>query len=253
MRLHGFPLWILPIISAVVWFGMLWAMLIYWLVNDRPTYPSMESSFLAYISDIGAYTLKPLFIAGAAVTATFFWLSLLAMRLNQSLPRWPERIFDVLALLTSLMGAVSLVLLAVFDTYRYSSRHRLFLFLFMLGVALSALFTTLEYRRLGRTFTNHPVLKYSYVGKAIILVAEVGLSIAFGVCLYKKYSKTGAILEWVIAFIFTLYVLTFVADLIPRARTKHELRQDMREKNGSSRAQLHQNMYDEDERYRGVV
>ena len=53
----------------------LWAMLITWLASGRPKYVSQEGN-IAYISDVGADILKPLFIAGCAVTAVAFFLSL---------------------------------------------------------------------------------------------------------------------------------------------------------------------------------
>jgi hypothetical protein len=66
-----FPLWIFPLISGTVWFcmwpkketvrhatnivlGVLWAMIIVWLAQGQPKYPSMEpTAHIAYISDVG--------------------------------------------------------------------------------------------------------------------------------------------------------------------------------------------------------
>ncbi|KAF8427459.1 Frag1/DRAM/Sfk1 family-domain-containing protein [Tirmania nivea] len=222
-RPNNGPYWILPLISASMWFSMLWAMLIVYLAQGHPRYTSQEANTLAFISDIGAGVLKPLFITGTSITSTFFLLSLLSMRRNQALPKRKDRVLDLCALLFGLFGSVSLILLSVFDTARHSNLHRLFLLFFMLGIVLSALFTTLEYRSLGKSFTTHPVLKYSYVGKAVLLIVEGGLSIGFAVCLRTHRATAGAALEWVIAFIFTLYVLTFFFDLRPKARTKSEL------------------------------
>ena len=69
------------VIKRIVLFtATLWAMLITWLASGRPKYPSMEGS-IAYISDVGADILKPLFVAGCAVTGVSFFLSL-------SIERW---------------------------------------------------------------------------------------------------------------------------------------------------------------------
>ncbi|KAF8476152.1 Frag1/DRAM/Sfk1 family-domain-containing protein [Kalaharituber pfeilii] len=221
--------WIFPLTSATAWFAMLWAMLIVYLVQGRPQYPTMEHGKVAYISDIGAQELGPLFVTGCAITGLFFFLSLLFMRRHQALPRRLDRILDFLALLFGLLGSVSLVLLTVFDTAVYSNLHRLFLLLFMLGVILSAIFTTLEYRSLGKSFVDHAVLRYSYLAKTVLLVTEGALSIAFIVCLLQKRHTAGAILEWVIAFIFTFYVLTFVFDLRPKAHTRNRLEREVEE------------------------
>jgi Frag1/DRAM/Sfk1 family len=58
--------------------------------------------------------------------------------------RTRERVLSILAILGSLMAATGLILLSIFDTKRYARLHRLFLLIFMLGVALSAIFTVIE-------------------------------------------------------------------------------------------------------------
>jgi len=225
-----FPYWIFPLLSGFFWFGMLWVMIIVWLAQGQPYYVSMGThQRIAYISDIGADVLKPLFATGCCLTAVFFFASLLSMRRNHALIRRLERTLDALSLVAGLVGAVCLVLLAVFDTRRHPSLHRLFLLLFMMGVVFSALFTTVEYRRLGKTFTQHTVLGWSYRFKQGIVAVEVVLSVAFGVTMYRKLHDTAAILEWLIAFAFTFYVLSFFFDLRPAARTKEEVRYEMRE------------------------
>jgi len=142
-------------------------MLITWLATGRPTYVSQDGS-IAYISDIGADVLKPLFITGGAITAVLFVLCLCIERLlrhkrrfvlwhpnphfhilvppHRLLPamRKRERVFSVLAIIGSFIGGCGLILLTVFDTKRHPSLHRLFLLIFMIGVALSAIFTIVE-------------------------------------------------------------------------------------------------------------
>jgi uncharacterized membrane protein YbjE (DUF340 family) len=55
-----------------------------------------------------------------------------------------EMVLSSLAILGSFIGGSGLILLTIFDTKRHRSLHRLFLLVFMLGVALSAGFTCLE-------------------------------------------------------------------------------------------------------------
>ncbi|CUS13776.1 unnamed protein product [Tuber aestivum] len=224
-----FPYWIMPLICAGVWFSMLWAMMITWLAQGKPIYPSMNrDQTIAYISDIGANVLKPLFVTGCAIAAVGFVFSLAFMRRNHALRSRLESTMDWLALATGSLGAVSLILLSVFDTQRHSSLHKLFLFLFMLGVVLSAVFTTVEYWRLGRTYVEHPILRKSYWTKTGIIIIEVGLSIAFGTTMYKRKSNAAAVLEWLVAFFFTFYVISFFYDLRPKARTKEEIQREAR-------------------------
>ncbi len=90
-RYHWAYVWV-PVLGGLAWFGpvslskiafarayanagTLLAMLITWLAEGRPRLPSQEES-IAFISDIGAAGLKPLFIVGCSVTAVIFVLSL---------------------------------------------------------------------------------------------------------------------------------------------------------------------------------
>jgi hypothetical membrane protein len=173
-------------------------MIIVWLAEGQPKYTSMSNrQRIAYISDIGADLLKPLFITGCALTGLFFFLSLLTIRRNHAFPRRLERYLDFLSTLSSFVGGVCLVLLAVFDTRRHPSLHRLFLLLFMLGVVFSALFTTVEYRRLGQAFgKERRALLVSYRCKQAIVCVEIALSVAFGVTMYRKLHDAAAVLEW---------------------------------------------------------
>ena len=57
-----------------------------------------------------------------------------------------EKVFSVLAILASIVAGVSLILLSIFDTKRYTTLHRLFLLTFMIGVWLTAIFSVVEVR-----------------------------------------------------------------------------------------------------------
>lgn len=53
-----------------------------------------------------------------------------------------------LAILGSFIGGCGLILLSIFDTKRFTSLHRVFLLVFIVGVGLSAIFTVIEVRML---------------------------------------------------------------------------------------------------------
>jgi len=55
-----------------------------------------------------------------------------------------ERVLSSLAILGSFIGGSGLILLTIFDTKRHPSLHRVFLLIFMVGVAISAVFSVLE-------------------------------------------------------------------------------------------------------------
>ncbi|KAF9000711.1 Frag1/DRAM/Sfk1 [Cyathus striatus] len=207
----------LPLAAAFMWFSTLLAMLLTWVCTGRPKYVSQEGT-IAYISDVGADILKPLFVTGCAITAVGFFLSLVVERYlrhsGRLMPnmRMRERVLGTLAVLGSFIGGCGLILLSVFDTKRFPSLHRVFLLVFMLGVAVSAIFTIVEYRWISKDFVQVRKLKIAYTAKAIIATLLILLSFAFGVALYKAID-VGAILEWTISFGFTLYLLTFFYDL----------------------------------------
>lgn len=60
--------------------GTLLAMLVTWLAQGRPKYVSQDGS-IAYISDVGADILKPLFVVGSIITGLSFFFAL-------SIERW---------------------------------------------------------------------------------------------------------------------------------------------------------------------
>lgn len=91
----------------------------------------------SYISDIGAQRLKPLFITGSVITVVLLDLGLLAERWLRHLGRlakntsWVQKTFSILSILASIAGAVGLICLSIFDTYRHPHLHIRFLAVFM--------------------------------------------------------------------------------------------------------------------------
>lgn len=97
------------------------------------------------------------------------------------------------------------------------------------GYVISAVLICAEYLRLGIFYrSQHRILLVSFAIKLAFIIIEVGLAIGFGVCMgsHQKAKKNpGAILEWVIAFVFTGYILSFVIDLLPSVRTRRHVPQ----------------------------
>ncbi|KAF5327275.1 hypothetical protein D9619_004241 [Psilocybe cf. subviscida] len=213
-----------------MWFCTLLAMLIVWLASGRPRYPSQDQR-IAYISDVGASNLKPLFVTGCAITGVGFTLTLIVERIlrhhGRLMPnmRRRERVFSILAILGALIGGAGLILLSVFDTKRFPSVHRIFLLVFIVGVALSAIFSIVEYRWISKDFSNFQRLKIAYIAKGIIASILIALAIVFAVTLFQA-PNVGGIFEWIIAFGFTFYLLTFWYDLrMSKNVEKGELKQ----------------------------
>jgi len=220
--------WVFPIISGVVWLATLMGLLIYWNVDTgRVHYSSMtEGQVIAYISDIGADYLKPLFITGCVITTIFLDLSFGSDRWLRHKGRLVpntttgEKILSGLTILFALVGTAGLILLSIFDTVRHHNLHDVFLLLFIGGYCLSAIFICWEYQRLGIRYREHRVLRISFWIKLVFVVVEIILAIAFAVCTFKGNTNAGAVLEWAIAFIFSFYVFSFYVDLYPAVYTR---------------------------------
>ena len=138
---------------------MLLGLLIHWIVNTgRRHYDSMDpTQSIAYISDVGAAELKPLFVAGCCVAAALLDLSFGADRWLRHRGRLipnvsvGERVLMGLTIVFAVVGTAGLVLLSVFDTAHYKNLHNIFLLLFIGGYLLSAVFICWEYQRLGKS------------------------------------------------------------------------------------------------------
>jgi len=221
--------WQLPVISAAAWFGTLLAMMIVWLAKGQPLYASMsvaEGQTIAYISDIGATGLKPLFIAGSAVSVVVFDFAFISERWLRHKGRLAhntsnaQKILSICSIIAAIVGAAGLILLTIFDTLRHPKLHRVFLGIFIVGYIISAIFVTAEYQRLGVTFRQYKILAVSFWIKLAFIFIEIALVIAFGVMSYQVKYNTAAILEWTISLMYILYVLSFVLDFIPAVKTK---------------------------------
>ncbi|RYP52840.1 hypothetical protein DL768_002089 [Monosporascus sp. mg162] len=210
-----------------MWLAMLLGLLLYWVVSEgRPHYDSMAPmQSIAYISDVGASDLKPLFVTSCIVTTIFLDLSFAADRFLRHRGRLVpnatvrEKVFFGLSIVFAVVGTVGLTCLSGFDTLHYPQLHDIFLVLFIGGYLLSAVFICAEFQRLGKTYRQHRSLTYSFWIKLVFILVELGLLIAFGVTLRYRLYDTAAILEWVIALIFSFYVFSFVVDLLPAIHT----------------------------------
>jgi hypothetical protein len=141
-------------------------LLIHWTSTGKPHYPSMQpGQHIAYISDVGAESLKPLFIAGACVTTIFLDLSFFSerwLRHNGRLAAntsMTEKVLSGLSIVFALIGTAGLILLSIFDTLRHPKLHDVFLLLFIAGYIISAIFICWEYQRLGvrESFPSQPL------------------------------------------------------------------------------------------------
>lgn len=135
--------------------GMLIIMLIVWNVEGRPHYDSMgPAQTIPFISDIGAESLKPLFITGSVVTAIFLDCAFTSERWLRHQGRLAkntattDKALGALTIVFAVIGTIGLIMLGIFDTLRYPKAHDIFILLFIAGFLLSAIFMCWEFHRL---------------------------------------------------------------------------------------------------------
>ncbi|KAF7890191.1 hypothetical protein EAF00_008506 [Botryotinia globosa] len=227
--MFGISYWMIPVFSGMVWLAMLLAMLLTWAVADgSPIITPMDNGqTIAYISDIGAHELQPLFIAMGTVTMITFNMVFIAERWLRHNGRLHgntsifQKVLSALAIVFSVAGGIGLICLTCLNDVDHHTAHDICLAIFIGGYILSAIFICWEYQRLGIHYREHSVLRISFWVKLAFIFVELGLAIGFGVCNRKSWWNTAAILEWIIALIYTFYVWSFAIDFIPAIRTKH--------------------------------
>ncbi|KAL2177921.1 Frag1/DRAM/Sfk1 family-domain-containing protein [Thermothelomyces heterothallicus CBS 202.75] len=237
--------WVTPILGGIVWLATLLALLLYWIVHEhRVHYSSMEpGQTIAYISDVGASHLKPLFIVGCVLTTVLLDLSFAADRWLRHRGRLApntrtrEKVLSGLTIVFAIVGTAGLILLSIFDTARHPTLHDIFLFLFIVGYVLSAIFICWEYWHLGRTHRETRILRLSFYIKLVFIVVEVVLAVAFIALSRTGHYNSAAVLEWIIAFVFAAYIFSFYVDLYPAAKTKQQQQQlEITARNGHGKA-----------------
>lgn len=235
---------ILPVIAALDWLGMLLGMLLWWVCSGSPILPSMSETTgskhhrhqtIAYISDVGAFNLKPLFISMSAVMVVFLNASFLCerwLRHNGKLAPNTSAVqkgLSIGSIIFAMAGGAGIILLSIFDTYRHPTLHDVFLGVFIIGYVISAILVCAEYQRLGIHYRQHRILRLSFWIKLAFIGIEIVLAIVFiSFSATKRYNEA-AIFEWIVAFVFTLYALSFVLDLLPAVQTARHVPQGVRE------------------------
>lgn len=145
-------LWVLPLVAGTTWFATLTVLLARWLWLGRPRYPGQANPEVPFVSDIAAFTLQPVFVAGCAVTGAAFAGTVFAAHHARYAPRlyhddeegpgseWRQAT-GLVALAAGLVAAAELVGLAVLDTFGHPQPHRYLLMGALGGLGLAAVLT----------------------------------------------------------------------------------------------------------------
>jgi formate hydrogenlyase subunit 4 len=89
------------------------------------------------------------------------------------------------------------------------------------GYIVSAIFICAEYQRLGIHHREHRHLRISFWIKLAFIFVECALAIAFGVLNDRHHYNSAAVMEWVVALVYTFYVWSFAIDFIPAVTMKN--------------------------------
>lgn len=202
---------------------MLLGMLLWWTVdkNSEHLTPMTQKQHIAYISDIGAHELQPLFIAAGTVTVVTFNLAFIAerwlrhrgrlVRNDSNAQKW----LSVCSIIAAVIGGIGLIILTCLNDVKHHTAHDTCLVIFIGGYIISAIFICAEYQRLGIHHREYRHLRISFWIKLAFIFVELGLAIAFGVLGDRDHYNSAAVVEWTIAFIYTFYVWSFAIDFLP--------------------------------------
>jgi len=208
---------VIPFFAAFMWFSTLLTMLLTWVLTGRPKYVPQQVA-VAYISDVGSSFLKPLFVIACGVTGVSLVISLMLERLvrhkGRLLPEYHmrERICSRLAIMGGMIAMCSLGFMSGFDAGRYEYAHMGLFLIFLFGVTMSAVSTVVEYRWLAPDYPEVRKLRKMYVAKTVVASTLVLLAVVFGLTAYQA-PNVGGVLEWVMGFEFTSYLLVFGYEL----------------------------------------
>lgn len=226
---------IFPVISALVWLSMLLGLLLTWVVDGSPILPSMnDGQTIAYISDTGAFALKPLFISMSSIMVVTLNSSFIVERYLRHNGRLvantsrAQKNLSIGSIVFSTLGGAGIILLSIFDTYRHNTLHNIFLLCFIVGYVVSAILVCAEYQRLGIHYREHRILRISFWVKLFFILVEIVFAVAFVSCSWTGNYNPAAVFEWIVAFIFTLYVLSFALDLLPAVQTARHVPQGLK-------------------------
>ncbi|KAE8212130.1 hypothetical protein CF327_g4201 [Tilletia walkeri] len=231
--LHG-HYWLAPVITTCCWLADIIGLLIFWTVRDNKREYEREEASVVFVSDVGA-AHHTYFIILSSCTAAFYILTTLLERHLRHVRRIPGSVkqkqthLDIASVVFAIFGAISLILLSVFDAFNYGRVHWSFALLFIATVAISVLLQTIQVLSLAHDHDEQEFhLRKVAIIKAAIFVLAIPVVIIFVVCYgicqgsapdgdakCDRVVSTAAVCEWAVSFLLALFFFTYVFDFIP--------------------------------------
>jgi len=234
--------YLVPLVSLVVWWGMLIALLSAWYIQGQPMYSFMDSRLHPlYISDIGATNLQPLFISCVGFQSIFFVGSLVMecyLRTHGKLQPYVSRKqlrLSILSIICACIGQLGILFVSIFNTRAFHTVHLTMVGVFILFIFFTCLFNFF----ISFIFGNFPqrlnpahekvifgkhrwsnVYMVSFFMKALWLAASIAFALCFGIFMKNGRKSLSACFEWTISFWYGLLLVMWAMDLFPSA-VKH--------------------------------
>ncbi|KAF2639979.1 hypothetical protein P280DRAFT_24384 [Massarina eburnea CBS 473.64] len=206
-------LWLFPAVAGTSWFVTLAAMLLTWIGRGCPRYPGQQNPYIAFVSDIAAFQLKPLFLVGSVTTSLCYIATVVAVHFSRydgamygiRDVAWKART-SVAAMLSGVVAGLGLTLVAVLDTFRFHRAHAVLLLVCLVGLALSMVLTTVVYWDQAWSPSPFRRLRCHCVAGTVIVFVDFALGLAFYTLMQLSFWRSSGILEWVMAFTGALYL-----------------------------------------------
>ncbi|ODV96142.1 hypothetical protein PACTADRAFT_67363 [Pachysolen tannophilus NRRL Y-2460] len=229
-----FQYWQLPLLALISWYGMLIAMLACWSFQGHPIYWFMTGyQDPVYLSDIGATSLQPLFIACAGFQGLFYFITFVCeffLRLNKKLiPGFynkDEKNLSFAAIIFAAIGQLGILMVSIFNTHNFSRVHVIMLCVFIVGVFACMVCNIGEYGVSGNGYgyggNNHlfifgmDKLVISFFGKLIWIIIAIVFAVVFAVDMKSSSDEEWGIsasFEWTLCFWYGILHSLLAIDL----------------------------------------
>ncbi|KAL8280722.1 hypothetical protein RQP46_006726 [Phenoliferia psychrophenolica] len=237
---HGwYFLW--PLAACLLWTATLLGLLLLWIVDDHHKKYRSDEASVVYISNVGGYH-KALFIPGAALTFVTYTGTLITERWLRHLRRIPgvlrvqERWIDIVAVILGFCGGLALLMLSIFNCFQYGTAHWSLTVTAVVCIIISVVCQTLETTWLQKDHPDRKHLRRNGIWKISFAVAAIVFAIIFGAAYgvsdhientggrgtkrFNVIKSLAATCEWLIAFLFSIYLFVLVLDLWPATKTR---------------------------------
>ncbi|EAZ63513.1 hypothetical protein PICST_86162 [Scheffersomyces stipitis CBS 6054] len=246
LRFKKIHYYLIPVVALVVWWGMLVALLVAWYIQGTPKYSFMKhNQSPAYISDIGATNLKPLFISCAGFQGIFFMWTLIMeyyLRTHRKLQPYvstKQPKFAIVSIVCGFIGQLGILFVSIFDTKRFHDVH-----LSMVGVFIAFSFFCCLFNFFNSfIFGNYPsrlspdhervifgswrwanLYMVSFWMKFVWLFVAAAFAICFGYFMKDGNRNLSASFEWSISFWYGILLVMWSIDLFPSACKHYRVR-----------------------------